>query len=628
MTARSIVGTLLVAQAVADIVVVGVLLIVGPPLLNVPFDRGAAIVPAALMAIVMMVFSAITTAMFVRRSYAAFVAIERGGEVAPDDLLAIDALPSRLALAKIFTVIAFLSSLVLPWAFEEQRVPFIAVNTALLLIIFVGGSSLPLYVAMKNTVSRALEKAPLLRMSQAVEIVERLPPNRVPRVRTRFLLAVVGPLAFVSVGAIVVVQAHLRVYEKQSVLRTERGLLSAMAFANDREIDAVVAAFPLLAKAGYSASFVEPSRKVKDGTIELREVYGEQTLAVTQDEDSFLTSVTLLYFIFASLGGVIAGVLASKLGGSFTRDLLIATRSVRSIGVADVIKGTKMVQWAQFRPVTGLLDTIDSLGDVFRQFAAAKERAIVARLSSERARGMFLASMSHDLKTPLNAILGFAELARRRVQSEDQKESLTIIEQRGRELLHLIHTILDSAKLEEGLLDFQMESADANELVKQAVSDAQELLVGSDVYVQLELQTRLPRVEVDSSRTIQGLVGIMLTAARLAVKGGVFVHATLPPSLTLEQGEKIRVDIEIAEATLPERERDKIFEAFKNAEAARRHGGLGLGLSLARAIVLKQGGDVVIESTRAGGLVFQVTLRTVQDLAPSTRRPSVRPGRF
>ena len=95
-------------------------------------------------------------------------------------------------------------------------------------------------------------------------------------------------------------------------------------------------------------------------------------------------------------------------------------------------------------------------------------------------RGLFLASMSHDLKAPLNAILGFAGLVSRGPLTDGQRESVAIIEQRGLELLYLIDTILDAARVEAGELTVSPERTRVGDVVMPAVLDARELTVGHE----------------------------------------------------------------------------------------------------------------------------------------------------
>jgi signal transduction histidine kinase len=251
------------------------------------------------------------------------------------------------------------------------------------------------------------------------------------------------------------------------------------------------------------------------------------------------------------------------------------------------------------------MDAVDSVGGVFREFASAQERAIDARAATERMRGLFLASMSHDLKGPLNAILGFADLVSRSPLSPAQQESLTIIEQRGRELLTLIHTVLDSARVEAGELRVTPEWTMVGDVVMSAVLDARDLAVGSNVEIVAEIQPGVPRLYADGTRLVQALTAVIQSAVRFTQQGTVHVRATLPAG----SGD-LRVDVESSGRTAPGTEREKLFDAFKDTDRARRHGSLGLGLSLARSILELHGGSVEVAIAKHGGTVFQLTIPT------------------
>ena len=123
---------------------------------------------------------------------------------------------------------------------------------------------------------------------------------------------------------------------------------------------------------------------------------------------------------------------------------------------------------ARFRMVARLGQAIEQLAGRFHVFAKAQERSIHARQAAARMRGLFFASVSHDLKSPLNAILGFTELVRRTELSPGQLESLDLIDRRGRELLALIETILDAARVEAGQLSLLLEAAEVTALLEEA----------------------------------------------------------------------------------------------------------------------------------------------------------------
>jgi signal transduction histidine kinase len=257
------------------------------------------------------------------------------------------------------------------------------------------------------------------------------------------------------------------------------------------------------------------------------------------------------------------------------------------------------------------MSAADQLGGVFREFASAQQRAIDARAATERTRGLFLASMSHDLKAPLNAILGFAELVSDGALTDEQRESVAIIERRGRELLYLIDTILDAARVEAGELTVSPETTRVVDVVMPAVLDARELTKGINLHIVGEIPPGVPPILVDPARLIQALTAIILVASRFGERGQVVVRATMPTD-----GEQLRIDVEVSGLNTAAEDREKVFEAFKHLDRARRHGSLGLGPSLARAIVELHGGRVAVETTDSGGSVFHVWV------------PSERPSRY
>ena len=95
-----------------------------------------------------------------------------------------------------------------------------------------------------------------------------------------------------------------------------------------------------------------------------------------------------------------------------------------------------------------------------------------------------------------------------------------------------------------------------------------------------------------------------------------------------DQGARLRIEVETSGEGLPVAEREKIFDAFKSAESARRQGGLGLGLQLARSIVEIHGGSIEVDNTAHGGMVFRVWIPVKNDRASiraRASRPSLSP---
>ncbi|MBS2013768.1 MAG: HAMP domain-containing histidine kinase [Deltaproteobacteria bacterium] len=586
-----------------------------------PQAASASVMVIAALGVLASLYSVGATLLLVRRRRVMLRTLAVGSTaVEPSDILALYALPSRLAVGSaVFTFVCALATLVpalRPLAIDT----YTELTLVLLLLTMVSTAALPAYVTMRSSVARVIELTPPL---AAHEALRRLGRAAFGRVRKRFVAAVAAPVAFVALGASLLVDAHARTYDRaaRTADATEfaRAAFEMLADNDTRGRAEVIEA---AASLGYRVQ-MDPSysgdlvvRHGDEGETQVTVPIGGGA-ALVRFGTTKLAPVTAIYLLLALIAVALASILGTRIGAAFESDVSLATREMRRAGVAEVMRGTIILHEARFSNVHGLLSAVDALGGIFREFASAQQRAIDAREATERMRGLLLASMSHDLKAPLNAVLGFAELVGRNPLSDAQKESLAIIEQRGRELLMLIDTILDSARVEAGELEVTPEPTHVGDVVMSSVLEARDLAVGTDVQITGEIQPGMPTLLVDGTRMVQALTAVVMTAARFSDKGVVAVRATLP-----ERGDRLRVEVETSGEGLPVGEREKIFDAFKSAESARRHGALGLGLQLARSILEIHGGSIEVDNTDRGGMVFRVWLPVENDRASIRLRAS------
>jgi len=433
--------------------------------------------------------------------------------------------------------------------------------------------------------------------------------RKVAQVRQRFVVAVAAPVAFVAGGASLLVYAHARAFDIQAREEEAKAIVSAGMELVDGDgsgrAEGIVAASGHGFRLGLDGASAPPAI-VHDEEGTTRMILPlEVGHAIVDFETTRLAPITWVYLMLAAVATVLAALLGSRLGEWFVRDVELATRAVRETGAADVVRGTRVRREARFASLMALMDSIDALGGVFRGFASAQEHSIESRAATERMRGLFLASMSHDLKGPLNAILGFAELVSRGRLTAEQRESIAIVAQRGRELLTLIQTILDSARAEAGELTIGLEWTMMGDVVMSAVLEARDLAVGSGVEVVGEIQPGVPKMYIDTSRIVQALSAVIVSAVRFTEKGVVSVRATVPAG-----SDRLRIDVESSGRTVSGASLEKIFEAFKDSDRARRHGSLGLGLSLARSILEIHAGGIDAAQTAGGGMAFRVWIPT------------------
>jgi signal transduction histidine kinase len=315
--------------------------------------------------------------------------------------------------------------------------------------------------------------------------------------------------------------------------------------------------------------------------------------------------------ISASILAVVAGALllaislGSRLGDTLSRDLHSATRRVRALGADHALRlGPLAEDPARFAIVVDLGRVIDLLANRFRVFAAAQERAIEAREAALRLRGLLFASVSHDLKSPLNAILGFASLAMAETLSAAQEESVHIIERRARELLTLIETILDAARVEAQKLTIHRAKTSVAAVLALAIRRGDELGPMDAADVVCVVDDDVPLVLWDDARMAQAIAAIVGHAKRLAPQGGVRIHAVH------ESATRVGITIEEPSGTFTVDEIARLLDARNAATAPRRMGGLALGLSLARSLVKLH--DGVLEASPrpdgAPGVVFRLSV--------------------
>jgi signal transduction histidine kinase len=209
--------------------------------------------------------------------------------------------------------------------------------------------------------------------------------------------------------------------------------------------------------------------------------------------------------------------------------------------------------------------------------------------------------VSHDLKSPLNAILGFTELVRRaQPVTPGQAESLSLIERRGRELLALIETILDAARVEAGQLTLVLDDLDPKTVLEQAVIKGRDLGGDRELQVVLEMAPALPRLRVDRVRLSRAVATFVACAMREAEGPTVRIVVGVEP------GRRLRVEIEVP----GERFRTSEIAAALDpprAPGAAPHRGLALALRLGRSIIELHGGDVELVE-RPGSGAFHLHL--------------------
>ncbi|HEX8322445.1 MAG TPA: ATP-binding protein [Tepidisphaeraceae bacterium] len=278
---------------------------------------------------------------------------------------------------------------------------------------------------------------------------------------------------------------------------------------------------------------------------------------------------------------------------------------VRGRALFEIVNGVEQA----YRCLGTYLDvTAAKEAEQQREQLLASERA--ARLEAERAGRMkdeFLATLSHELRTPLNAILGWSQIIGRTGDaSEDVKQGLEVIERNARAQAQIIEDLLDMSRIISGKVRLDLQQLDLPAVVRTAIETARPTAQAKGVVLRAVIDP-LDNVAVrgDSGRLQQVLWNLLSNAIKFTPKGGhvqvvlARVNSHLELNVT-DTGEGITVDF------LP-----FVFDRFRQADASttRRHGGLGLGLSIVKQLVELHGGSVSVSSAGEGmGAQFTVSL--------------------
>lgn len=225
---------------------------------------------------------------------------------------------------------------------------------------------------------------------------------------------------------------------------------------------------------------------------------------------------------------------------------------------------------------------------------------------ANRHKSDFLANVSHDLRTPLNSIIGFTRIVLRRTgdQIPDlQKENLQKVLISSEHLLKLINGLLDLAKIEAGKMEAVAETFHVEDVINMTTTSVEPLLKAGRVRIVREVPPDLPTVKTDRDKLKQILLNLLSNAAKFTEQGEIRVSAS-------RENGTLKLAVSDTGIGMKKEALDHIFEEFQQAEktTASKYGGTGLGLAIVKKFTNLMGGDIVVESEIGKGSKFTITI--------------------
>jgi CheY-like chemotaxis protein len=236
--------------------------------------------------------------------------------------------------------------------------------------------------------------------------------------------------------------------------------------------------------------------------------------------------------------------------------------------------------------------------------------------------------MSHEMRTPMNGIIGMAELAGNTEDRPEQLEYLSRINSSARELTGIINNMLDVVKFENGSFELVMEEFDLPPVLEALAAEARERSKAKGLEFFTEWKEIPRRIFSDKSRIVQVLSSLLSNAVKFTSAGSVTFQAGGAEHSASETSVPFCFEVRDTGPGISEALMKRLWEAFEQEDNSitRNHGGMGLGLTVSKGIVEKMGGTIEVESESGRGSVFRCRI-PVQVVPDSSGSAAVFAGR-
>lgn len=237
------------------------------------------------------------------------------------------------------------------------------------------------------------------------------------------------------------------------------------------------------------------------------------------------------------------------------------------------------------------------------------EEALVAAEKANKAKSRFLSNMSHDIRTPMNAIIGFANLAQSHIENQTLvKDYLGKIQSASNHLLNLINDILDMSRIESGKVQIEEAESSLSDILEEVNNIIQSMAEEKEIDFRLQNEIVNNYVYCDKLRLNQVLINLLGNAVKFTPQGGQ-VSLRVYQEMVAPEGYGVYIfkvkdnGIGIGAEFL-----DSVFQAFEREKSTENSGiqGTGLGLSISKSIVEMMGGKISVESELNQGTEFTV----------------------
>jgi len=357
---------------------------------------------------------------------------------------------------------------------------------------------------------------------------------------------------------------------------------------------------------------------IADEVVELEEA--------DEDADKVAASTTTLILIITFAGFLLAIGLGTLISRSISRSVTRVRDTAVEIAQGNLNKRVEVISKDEIGQLAVAFNEMaDKLEESYRgleekvatrtkELMASNKRLqeiaqklTIARVELEEsiaAKGEFMVIAAHELRTPLQPIIGYVNrLLSKSTLTKWQREKLNIVIESADRLLRLVQDILDINKMETRIMKFSFKEVNLLSLIKDVYETFKPLSKAKDLQFILDLPETLSTIRGDRGRLIQVFANLIDNSVRFTEKGSITISAK-------EDRDSVSVSVTDTGIGIAERDIGKLFTKFFQAEhyLQRKHEGAGLGLAIAKEIVKAHKGKISVESVLEKGTTFRVVL--------------------
>ena len=349
----------------------------------------------------------------------------------------------------------------------------------------------------------------------------------------------------------------------------------------------------------------------------------QEVLLQGMDARATQVQTDTLQILIISLTVWLVSIVMAVLGFLLSNEIAGNIKNLENVlrGVAEDTKDTHDHDITiDLQSAKGTAEAYKLLETIIQQ---TRDDKFAAQEASE-AKSMFLANMSHEIRTPLNGIVGFTELLKDTGLEEEQGEFVEIIEKSSENLLEIINNILDLSKIESNKLEIEDIIFNPTEEFENAVEvyavRASEKHIDLGCFIDPELEQPL---KGDPTKIKEVIINLLSNAVKFTSSSGA-INVNIRKLESEQPGiTKIRFEVQDSGIGVSNEQKEKIFEAFSQADTSitRKYGGTGLGLTISSRFIELMGGELDLHSEAGEGTTFFFTIEfeEIETLNETTR---------